>query len=117
MRASIAAALRSRAAPSAEAVAASGVLADLPTAGALQSQERAWSHAHPRMVAMYLARKHTACTYTEVGQFFGGRNHSTAVAAEKKVRQWLRDDGVLTLGPRRLPVREIFERVERELLR
>src|SRR5439155_3954297 len=53
--------------------------------GALQSKQRSWSQAHPRMLAMYLARKHTTATYLEVGQFFGGRNHSTAVAAEKKV--------------------------------
>jgi chromosomal replication initiator protein len=85
--------------------------------GALQARGRSWSVAHPRMVAMYLGRKHTAATYTEVGHYFGGRNHSTAVAAEKKVRQWLRDDGVLTLGERQLPVREVVERAEREFLR
>ena len=85
--------------------------------GALQSKQRAWAVSHPRMLAMFLARKHTAAAYSEVGQFFGGRNHSTAVAAEKKVRQWLQQDGELALGERRLRVREVMERVERELLR
>lgn len=85
--------------------------------GALQSKQRAWAVSHPRMLAMYLARKHTAAAYSEVGQFFGGRNHSTAVAAEKKVRQWLQQDGELLLGERRLRVREVLERVERDLLR
>jgi chromosomal replication initiator protein len=69
------------------------------------------------MLAMYLGRKHTAESYNEIGQQFGGRNHSTAVAAEKKVRAWLRDDGVLCLGERTLKVREVVELVERELLR
>jgi chromosomal replication initiator protein len=85
--------------------------------GALQSKRRAWAVSHPRMLAMYLARKHTPAAYSEVGQFFGGRNHSTAVAAEKKVRRWLQDDGELALGARRLRLREVIELVERELLR
>src|SRR5262249_31012008 len=32
-------------------------------AGALQSKKRAWQSTHPRMLAVYLARKHTAATY------------------------------------------------------
>jgi chromosomal replication initiator protein len=86
-------------------------------AGALQSKQRAWSQSHPRMLAMFLARKHTAATYTEIGQHFGGRNHSTVVAAEKKVRLWLQADGTLQLGERALRAREVVEQVERELLR
>ncbi|HZY83238.1 MAG TPA: chromosomal replication initiator protein DnaA [Gemmataceae bacterium] len=86
-------------------------------AGALQSKARAWAVSHPRMVAMFLARKHTAASYSEIGGHFGGRNHSTAVAAEKKVRGWLQEDGELALGERRVRVREVVERVERDLLR
>jgi chromosomal replication initiator protein len=85
--------------------------------GALQSPARAWAVSHPRMVAMFLARKHTAASYSEIGAHFGGRNHSTVVAAEKKVRQWMQADAELALGERRLPVRELIERVERDLLR
>ena len=85
--------------------------------GALQAKGRSWAASHPRMVAMYLARKHTGASYSDIGGHFGGRNHSTAVAAEKKVRQWLRDDAELALGERRFRVREIVERVERELAR
>jgi chromosomal replication initiator protein len=84
---------------------------------ALQSKQRAWFVSHPRMLAMYLARKHTAAAYSEIGRHFGGRNHSTVVAAEKKIRKWLQDDADFTLGERRLRVREIVELVERELLR
>jgi chromosomal replication initiator protein len=86
-------------------------------AGALQAKQRAWTQAHPRMLAIYLARKHTSATYVEVGAYFGGRNHSTAVAAEKKVRRWLEADETLKLGERHLRVRDLVERVERELLR
>ena len=37
------------------------------------------------MLAMYLARKHTRAAYSEIGGFFGGRNHSTVISAEKRV--------------------------------
>jgi chromosomal replication initiator protein len=86
-------------------------------AGALQTRQRDWRHSHPRMLAMFLARKHTGATYSEVGAFFGGRSHSTVVAAEKKVRRWLQDDGGLLVGERPLRVRDVIERVERELSR
>jgi chromosomal replication initiator protein len=85
--------------------------------GALQSKQRGWAVCHPRMLAMFLARKHTAATYGEIGLHFGGRNHSTAVAAEKKVRLWLQADGEISLGERSVRVREVIELVERELLR
>ncbi|MBV9125088.1 MAG: chromosomal replication initiator protein DnaA, partial [Planctomycetes bacterium] len=85
--------------------------------GALQSKQRTWAVSHPRMLAMYLARKHTSAAYSEIGRHFGGRNHSTAVAAEKKIRQWLQGGEELLLGERRLRVREAMDLVERELLR
>lgn len=85
--------------------------------GSLQQKQRAWTVSHPRMLAMYLARKHTASAYSEIGQHFGGRNHSTAVAAEKKVRGWLESNGELSLGERTFRVREVIELIERDLLR
>jgi chromosomal replication initiator protein len=86
-------------------------------AGALQARQRTWAVSHPRMLAMYLARKHTSAAYAEIGAHFGGRNHSTAVAAEKKVRTWLEKDEQLAWGARRQGVRELVELVERELAR
>jgi chromosomal replication initiator protein len=56
----------------------------------LRSDSRARALAYPRMLAMYLARKHLGTAYTEIGRYFGGRNHSTVIAAEKKVETWLR---------------------------
>jgi len=85
--------------------------------GALQSRGRAWAVSQPRMVAMFLARKHTSASYSSIGGHFGQRNHSTAVAAEKKVRQWIQEDAELALGERPIRVRELIERVERALLR
>jgi chromosomal replication initiator protein len=87
------------------------------SAGSLQSRQRCWAVSHPRMLAVYLARKHTGAAYSEIGKYFGGRNHSTAVAAEKKLRQLLQEEGELVLGERRVRVRELIELVERELLK
>ena len=58
----------------------------------LKSDSRARAQTFPRMVAMYLARKHTGAAYSEIGRFFGGRNHSTVISAEKKVASWLKDE-------------------------
>lgn len=86
-------------------------------AGALQSRQRSWAVSHPRMVAMFLARKHTAAAYSEIARYFAARNHSTAVAAEKKIRQWFDGDGEISLGDRRMRIREVIAYVERELLK
>ncbi len=86
-------------------------------ADALQTKDRAWAVSHPRMLAMFLARKHTSASYSEIGQHLGGRNHSTVVAAEKKVRGWIAANGELTIGQQHLRVRDVIELVERLLLR
>jgi chromosomal replication initiator protein len=83
--------------------------------GTLQIQARSWAVSHPRMIAIYLARKHTTASYSEVGGYFGKRNHSTAVAAEKKVRQWLEADEALTVADHRWPIGDLIERIERLL--
>ena len=59
---------------------------------ALKADNRARVVAYPRMLAMYLARKHTGAAYSEIGRFFGGRNHSTVISAEKKVLGWIKDE-------------------------
>jgi chromosomal replication initiator protein len=61
-------------------------------AESLKSDSRARALAYPRMLAMYLARKHTGAPYSEIGRYFGGRNHSTVISAEKKVLGWLCDE-------------------------
>jgi chromosomal replication initiator protein len=86
-------------------------------AGTLQGKSRSWAVTHPRMVAVYLARKHTAATYGEIAKHFGVRQHSTAVAGEKKVREWLSADAAISLGDRTWKAKDLLARVERELQR
>jgi chromosomal replication initiator protein len=58
-------------------------------AALLKSDSRTRALAYPRMLAMYLARKYVGAPYNEIGHFFGGRNHSTVISAERKVKEWL----------------------------
>jgi chromosomal replication initiator protein len=87
------------------------------SSGTLQSKSRAWTVTHPRMIAIYLCRKHTAATYGEISKHFGAKTHSTAVAAEKKVRGWIEKGANVAIGDRDWPVKELLDRVERELQR
>jgi chromosomal replication initiator protein len=59
----------------------------------LQSKSRTKSIVYPRQVAMYLARKLTDLSLEEIGGYFGGRDHSTAVYAIEKMDQRRRVDG------------------------
>ena len=85
--------------------------------GSLQSKSRAWAVTHPRMLAIYLCRKHTAATYGEISKHFSAKTHSTAVAAEKKVRAWLEKDVTIAIGDRDWRATELRDRIERELQR
>lgn len=86
-------------------------------AGMLQSRGRSWAVSHPRMIAAYLCRKHTAATYGEISKFFAARTHSTAVSSEKKVRTWLDRDMSIAIGDREWRAKEIIDRIERELMK
>jgi chromosomal replication initiator protein len=87
------------------------------SSGTLQSKARSWAVCHPRMLAVFLSRKHTAATYGEISRHFGARTHSSAVAAEKKVRSWLDRDERVLIGDREWPAKELLDRIERELQR
>lgn len=82
---------------------------------ALKSDGRARAVAQPRMIAMYLARKHTGAAYSEIGRFFGGRNHSTVISAEKKVLGWLRDEERNALLAGFETISDILTAIEREI--
>jgi chromosomal replication initiator protein len=85
--------------------------------GWLQSRQRNWRISHPRMLAMFLCRKHTSAAYSAIGNYFGGLNHSTVVAAEKRMRRLLQDNGVFAAGEKGTPLAEIVQLVERQLAR
>src|SRR5262249_46964379 len=85
--------------------------------GALRSKSKTWAVSHARMLAIYLSRKHTSATYGEISAYFGNKTHSTAVAAEKKVRGWLATNQAVRAGDRAWRARDLLDKVERELHR
>jgi len=74
----------------------------------LQSKRRSQSVAAPRHLCMYLARQLTNRSLEEIGAFFGGRDHTTVLHAERKIRLMIgRDPGF----------RSLVETLERDILR
>jgi chromosomal replication initiator protein len=65
----------------------------------LRSARKVRGIAHPRMLAMWLARKYTRAGLSEIGEHFGRRSHSTVISANRKVSGWLNEGGAVE-GPR-----------------
>jgi len=82
----------------------------------LKSSRRARNISQPRMLAMFLARKLTQAAYSEIGEYFGGRNHSTVMFAEKQVRKWLKSQSSIQVALQEWPTEEIIESLEQQLL-
>ena len=60
----------------------------------------------PRQVAIYLCRELTTESFPKIGSYFGGRNHSTIISADKKIRKELDTNSNL---------REIIKELKRNL--
>ena len=80
--------------------------------GSLQSARRARTVNHPRMLAMFLARRHTSSALTEIGSYFGRRSHSTVIAAQKAVDDWVAQRSKIVLADATWDVDEAIRRVE-----
>jgi chromosomal replication initiator protein len=61
----------------------------------LTSKGRRQELVVPRQIAMYLIRSLTSHSFPEIGEFFGGRDHSTVLYAAKKIQDRLDDDAEL----------------------
>ena len=77
----------------------------------LRGPGRARTESRPRMIAMYLTRKHTGTAYREIGRHFGGRNHSTVLAAERNVTRWLSGEKTPPGFDAAAAVRDVEERL------
>jgi len=58
----------------------------------LKSAKRLRALVLPRQVAMYLSRQMTSYSYPEIGERFGGKDHSTIIHAIKKIEKNLKED-------------------------
>ena len=62
----------------------------------LKSNQKQKKISEPRQIAMFLSRKYTSSSFPEIGNKFGGKNHSTVVHAVKNVEKKIgRDPSVL----------------------
>ncbi|WP_186775729.1 DnaA/Hda family protein [Rubripirellula tenax] len=78
----------------------------------LRSGAQTRSVTEPRMLAMYLSRQMTSAAYTEIAKHFGGKSHSTAMAAEKNVKGWLDKGKSIGRGQVAMSAQEAIERIE-----
>jgi chromosomal replication initiator protein len=81
----------------------------------LQSNVKAKSASHPRMLAMFLARRHTRAALSEIGEHFGHRSHTTVVSAQKKVEAWIDQHSSLTVNGRTWNVEQAIREIENRL--
>jgi len=58
----------------------------------LLSKKRNKQLVVPRQVAMFLCRKFTDASYPQIGDQFGGRDHTTVIHAAEKVEKELDSD-------------------------
>lgn len=72
----------------------------------LKSAKRARAIAFPRQIAMYLCRQHTSASYPDIGNALGGKDHTTAINAVKRVNARISEP----------EVRNHIEEIERQLL-
>jgi chromosomal replication initiator protein len=78
----------------------------------IHSTRRTMTVSAARMVAMFLARRHTRMSYPEIGKFMG-KNHSSAVLAVQRMEKLIADGGRLEwmtpAGPKSMPASKVLE--------
>ena len=81
----------------------------------MQSEGKSPSVSHPRMLAMWLAKKYTRNALSEIGRYFGRKSHSTVLSASDKVQEWLASGKTMSLPHGQCTVEEALRRVEAQL--
>jgi chromosomal replication initiator protein len=81
----------------------------------LGSSSKSPSVTFPRMLIMFLARKHTRASLADIGRSVGRKSHSTVVSAQRQVGQWLTSGKRVPLGRMQATVEETVRRIESQL--
>jgi chromosomal replication initiator protein len=58
----------------------------------LKSVKKQKNIAMPRQIAMFFARRYTGASFPEIGEKFGGKDHSTVIHAVRKIESLMRED-------------------------
>jgi chromosomal replication initiator protein len=81
----------------------------------LKSAGRTANMNTARILAMWLARKHTRAGLTEIGEHFGRRSHSTVISAQRRVETLLANRTEVLLAERPCAMEEAIRQVEQRL--
>ncbi|MFH0855578.1 MAG: chromosomal replication initiator protein DnaA [Candidatus Omnitrophota bacterium] len=65
------------------------------TLGELKTRKRNKNIVLPRQVAMYLSRELTDLSLPEIGQFFGGKDHTTVLHSYNKIKEGVKENPLL----------------------
>ena len=63
----------------------------------LKGKRRTRSISHPRAIAMYLCRERLGTSYPDLGNRFGGKDHTTVLSAHRKIRGMIEDNDAKVL--------------------
>lgn len=81
----------------------------------LKSSCRARALTQPRMLAMYLARRMTQSPYSEIGRYFGGRDHATVMSAERKISTLIANASSIRVATEAWSVEELVRSLEQQI--
>ena len=61
----------------------------------LKSKNRSRRISIPRQIAMYISREHTKHSLPDIGQQFGGKDHTTVIFSHRKIGKIVNEKGDL----------------------
>ncbi len=79
------------------------------------SQTKSKHASYPRMLAMWLARKHTRAALGEIGHYFHRKSHSTVVSAQKRIERWIADGADVEMAGQVWHIEDAIRQIERRL--
>jgi len=84
----------------------------------IHSSRRTRTVSVARMIAMYLARRHTRMSFPEIGRFMG-KNHSSVVLAVQRLEKTLTKEQSLTwvtpMGTKEMPADELLKLLDEQI--
>jgi len=81
----------------------------------LHQKSRSKAITQPRMLAMYLSKKHTTAGLHEISEFYGRRSHSSAVTANNSVQDWIQSAKTIQINGQNCDVRDVVSQLEQSL--
>jgi chromosomal replication initiator protein len=81
----------------------------------LRSDRKVRAVSEPRFLAMWLARKYTRFAWSEIGEFFGRRSHSTVISAHHRVEQLISSQAQISVNDHRCGIEDAIRRLEQKL--